>query len=218
MKPKKSVLKSILKNLILELFILSTNNNTFKKKLLTAFLHFDFFLMSTMPPYATTVIPIVLAFTSVTPTVRVGFTHTVRAGMNLGWTRWRHSTAVMVAIVYTRAPGGTFAVWGTHVSRITHVGGRCFVGCIWTAFVVPVVHARSTLAALWIHCTHLLMRTHVRGLSDCWKEQPKRFFLKFYITVTFPIIVFGWHILQFNNIDYNFFFTKSLQNVLVMFV
>lgn len=84
MKPKKSVLKSILKNLILELFILSTNNNTFKKKLLTAFLHFDFFLMSTMPPYATTVIPIVLAFTSVTPTVRVGFTHTVRAGMNLG--------------------------------------------------------------------------------------------------------------------------------------
>lgn len=34
----------------------------------------------------------------------------------------------------------------------------------------------------------------------------KIFFKKFYITVTFPIIVFGWHILQFNNIDYKFFF------------
>lgn len=162
------------------MFILSTNNNALKKKPFDSILTFWLLLMSTMPPYATTVIPIVLAFTSVTPTVRVGFTHTVWAGMNLGWTRWRHSTAVMVAIVYTRASSGTFAVCGTHVSRITHVGGRCFVGCIWTTFVVPIVHARSTLAALWIHWTHLLMRTHVRGLSDCWKEQPKRFFfLKF---------------------------------------
>lgn len=46
----------------------------------------------------------------------------------------------------------------------------------------------------------------------------KIFFKKFYITVTFPITVFGWHILQFNNIDYNFFFTKWLKHVLVMFV
>lgn len=154
-------------NHFLKLFIFSTNNNTLEKNIWQHSNVLTFFLMSTVSPYATTVVPIVLAFTSVTPTVRVGVAHTVWAGMNLCWTRWRHGAAVMVAIVHTRAPVGTLTVCGTHVSRITHVGGLCFVGCIWTTFMVPVVYARPPLTALWIQWTHLLMRTNVRGLSNC---------------------------------------------------